>query len=219
MKHWSIIFLLVLTSCTPARVAMLGDSEIEEMLLRAKVVSLDPTKRDLAPWLGLKTETRREVGRWLPGRHPTVLVTVEVLNSSHSAGQTHHIIAVADGATGKLLTPAYHYVSDTAERRILHADSQDVLIYQGFRWQHHVRTDMSFLIRFAEHGVIASRPICERDPKSFFFRMSEGDKFWVEEQRVSGWPDKTVRRTIQKMPLQWNPNTLAFDLMTTKENG
>jgi hypothetical protein len=198
---------------------MLGDSDIKEMLLRAEVESLDPTKRDLAPWLGLKTETRREVGRWLPDRHPTLLVTVEVLNTSHCAGQTHHIIAVADAATGELLTPAYHYVSDTAERRILHTDSQDVLIYQGVRWQHHVRTDMSLLIIFAEHSVIASRPICERAPDSFFFRMSEGDRFWVEEQKVSGWPDKTVRTTIRKIPLQWNRNTLTFDVITAKEDG
>ena len=219
MKYWSIILLFALAGCTSPRLAMLNDGEIRETLLRSEVEALDPTRRNLGPWLALKTETRREVGQWLPDRAPTILITVEVLNSSHSAGQAHHIIAVAEPATGELVSPVYHYVSDTAERRILRAKSQDVLIYQGFRWQHHVRTDMSFLVRFAEQSVIVSRPIGERDPDSFFFRMSDGDRFWVEEQKVSGWPGKAVRRTIQKIPLQWNPNTLTFDVITKKETG
>ena len=181
--------------------AYLSDSDVKAAFASAPAYATEAGHEKLQPWLDLKTEVRRELGRWLPDRPPTILVTVDVLNSSHCAGFFHQMLAVVDVRTGQLMTPVYHVTADEASRRILSSQTQDVIVFSACRRQiGDYRRDCSVILRFAPGDVVAERPLGQRDPEQFMFlfsrdrcsfRIQKRDKLRVTDDIVLKWNSRT----------------------------
>jgi len=206
----SMVFLcgLLVCGCAAPRVAYLSDSEVKQAFASAPAHASEPGHEELRPWLNLKTEVRREFGRWLPGRPPSILVTVDVLNSSHCAGFFHQMLAVVDPQTGRLATPVYHVTADEASRRLLSSASQDVIVFSACRQQMgDYRRDCSVVLRFTVGDVQAEHPLGQRDPERFMFLMSRDrgsfrirkrDNAKVADDIVLRWNSRTGELESQK---------------------
>ena len=204
MKYIVPLCAMLLYGCVAPRVAYLTDAEVKEAFASAPAFATEPGHEKLHPWLNLKTEVRRELGHWQPDRDPTILVTVDVLNSSHCAGFFHQMLGVVDPTTGDLLTPVYHVTADEAQRMILHVGNQDVVLFSAcVQGQSGYRRDCSVLLRFSGGRVYPLRPLGQRDPERFLFVTTRnGPQFMIRECAPGKSPD---------VKLRWNEKTGLFD--------
>jgi hypothetical protein len=201
MRRLLTFACLVVCGCAAPRIAYLSDAEVKAAFASAESQATEPGHEKLGPWVNLKTEVRRELGRWLPDRAPTVLVTVDLLNSSHSAGFFHQMLGVVDPKTGELLTPVYHVSADEARRRVLSSANQDIIVFSACRRQMgDYRRDCSVILRFTAGNVQAERPLGQRDPEQFMFLMHRDRCSF----RIRGRDNPNVTDDIV---LEWNGKT------------
>lgn len=176
-----VILLAFVTGCgTNRSLSLLSEGEIHQAMTSAETVATEPGFDSLSDWLTRPHETRMELGQWLPGETPTLLVTLDIKSTSHAEGLVHHILAVFDPVTHQRLTPAFHYVADHAEhRRIMPGPDRQCLVYVGRAQNGPWRKDVSFVVIFAPDRIEARRVLGDRDPEQFAISMSESDKVTV----------------------------------------
>jgi len=209
---------LVLSACSHfSQLRIPRESHVKSLFLTAPVQVHEEGERKIDYLLQRPTRITVELGQWLANTHPTLLVTVDVLETCHAEGFLHHIVGVVDPYSNELLTPVFHYVADSAKRRILNARKQDLLVYAGRQlWQGGGGPDRSLVIRFTEKEVIVHRPIGNRSPNRFYFYTAGGGFVIRERERVRDERD-AAWRTLGTYPQRWDPDKMVFVERLTKE--
>ena len=164
-----MLLATVIAGCAADRsLTLLSEREIHQALGSADVIATESGFDELSGWLSRSHQTRMELGPWLPGEAPTLLVTIDVIDTSHAGRLAHHILAVFDPITHRRLTPAFHYIADHVhQRRIMPGGDRQCIVYVGVKENGPWVCDVSYVLAFAPDRIDADRVLGDRDPVKY----------------------------------------------------